>query len=613
MKHLTILLPVLFICVFSSAFSNSLTDSLKTDSSNIASNRVFSEEKLLLHSNFAVDFPATFLFCGNNYLASYSTDYLKRDNRLGLNMYDEYKFFYKSISNFKRSKSSLLFRTGSKKNLEFALDHNQNLSDLFNFQLNYLTARSEGFYKQEAANFNKINISLNGRNKKDNYRFNVHYFNFKFKNEESGGLIDANIFKSESAINTQLYETNLNTSISVYIDKNAGISNHLVLYGHKKRIEIDTVVEFKQTFELFINSDFKFNRQKTRFVSTSQEGDYFMSTYFDSTATFDTLWFEQISHVASLGINNLMVEQLNIKLQSSVYLQNTSNKFNQNGIDSSFESNRIGIRGEITSLKNTFLLGFDFYRGYVPDRKYYSNTGFDLMLCYNFSDWLAPAIEMKRNEYVPTITDNFFYSNHFIWKNDFNLTRSNEVKLSLESGKLNTFLEANFEKVDGFIYYDENALPRQFDESIRNTSVKVVNKLPFGIFRWENNVIYRNSSAESVVRFPDFSFISNFYISTMLFKRHLGFEPGIDCRYFTGFYGNAYQPATGKFYLQNNSVVGNYPYFDIYIKLGIKSASLFLMLEHANAGLNGKDYFMAPDYPMPGRAIKFIVKWDFLN
>jgi hypothetical protein len=60
-------------------------------------------------------------------------------------------------------------------------------------------------------------------------------------------------------------------------------------------------------------------------------------------------------------------------------------------------------------------------------------------------------------------------------------------------------------------------------------------------------------------------------------------------------------------------VIGNYPYFDVYIKLGIKSASLFLMLEHANAGLNGKDYFMAPGYPMPGRAIKFIVKWDFLN
>ena len=51
---------------------------------------------------------------------------------------------------------------------------------------------------------------------------------------------------------------------------------------------------------------------------------------------------------------------------------------------------------------------------------------------------------------------------------------------------------------------------------------------------------------------------------------------GLDIFYFTSYYGDAYMPALGMFYIQNKKQIGNYPFADIFFNFKVKRARVFL-------------------------------------
>jgi hypothetical protein len=88
---------------------------------------------------------------------------------------------------------------------------------------------------------------------------------------------------------------------------------------------------------------------------------------------------------------------------------------------------------------------------------------------------------------------------------------------------------------------------------------------------------------------------------------------GIDTRYNTAFYADAYEPSTGRFYLQNKEQLGNYPFVDFHINLKLKRTRFFFKMMNVGSGLLGNNYFVAPEYPYYRRTFRIGISWSFYN
>jgi hypothetical protein len=116
-----------------------------------------------------------------------------------------------------------------------------------------------------------------------------------------------------------------------------------------------------------------------------------------------------------------------------------------------------------------------------------------------------------------------------------------------------------------------------------------------------------------VIRLPDFVLQHALYYEKDVFKKAMRLQVGLQFRYITGIYSDAYMPATSQFFLQNNRKVGDYPYVDFFINARIKMVRIFLKVDHLNAGLSGTGYSNTPGYPWNGRAFKLGVSWRFYD
>jgi hypothetical protein len=80
-------------------------------------------------------------------------------------------------------------------------------------------------------------------------------------------------------------------------------------------------------------------------------------------------------------------------------------------------------------------------------------------------------------------------------------------------------------------------------------------------------------------------------------------------RYISSYYGDAFMPATGFFYLQQTTKSFGVPVFDIITDFKIKLATLFLTVEN----VKGDQVTMTPKYPIASRVFRFGVRWYFLD
>ncbi len=206
-----------------------------------------------------------------------------------------------------------------------------------------------------------------------------------------------------------------------------------------------------------------------------------------------------------------------------------------------------------------------------------------------------------------------FVSNHFAWDNKFSKEQRLRLGGELSLPWIYTKVNVGYETLNNFIYFNSSALPAQSNSAVHVFNAALRNHLGFGIFNWDNDVVYQTSSSEDVLPLPKFSIFSNMYLKFKVAKV-LDVQIGVDCNYYTKYFAPAYNPATMAFFNQKELECGNFAFADVYANFKLKKARFYVMYSHANKGLIGGDnYFSMPHYPLnPGR-FQFGVSVDFVN
>ena len=212
---------------------------------------------------------------------------------------------------------------------------------------------------------------------------------------------------------------------------------------------------------------------------------------------------------------------------------------------------------------------------------------------------------------------NNFYSNLIVWENN-NFALSQEIRLRGEfiaparKLKLGVYLS----QLNNYIYFNKEAKPEQTSEPLATGTAYVEKDIRLGYFGFRFRVYGQYSSNEAIIPLPALAGFQSTYFEGWLVKNVLNIQLGWNIVYNTPYYAYSYMPATGKFYLQEEQRIGNYPFFDVFLNLQIKRARIFIKTDGLNTLFSdniGKRNYMVYRYPTNDFRMKFGVSWTFYD
>lgn len=198
------------------------------------------------------------------------------------------------------------------------------------------------------------------------------------------------------------------------------------------------------------------------------------------------------------------------------------------------------------------------------------------------------------------------------WQNNFKNEQIKNIGAEF-SFKNWVSINASYNLIDNYTYFDENSLPAQANETLNYLKVTLSNSITFRKFTLDNTVMYQDvSSGESFFRVPEIVTRNTLYYSNYLFKgKPLYLQTGVTVKYFTAFNAGAYNPLLSEFVLQNTQKIGNFPMLDFFANAQIQRTRLYLKVENFGASFTGRNYYSAPTYPYRDLTVRFGLVWNW--
>lgn len=504
--------------------------------------------------------------------------------------------------NYYRNKppfTSLFYYSGAKKEESIDVVHARNFGDNLNFSLHMNRNGSIGFYNHMRARTSIFSTNFNYITKNHRYNAYTHYYYNNKQLEENGGFGNFNNVENPETIGS----TRMSNASNDFQEEGVLFSQSFG-FGNTARDGEEIV---RPIFR--IGHDFQYIGGRRKYLDygsdTGLNTGFYNNIYFDSTFTRDTTEYNRMSNQANLffypGENVL-----------KFYYRNDAIQYHQNGmLDTSYQDHAGGSQFTLRF--------FDKYRSdwnveYVFAGLRKGDMSGVVNLKKEYEDTLGKPVvtaNIYYNLFNPQFKQLSYVSNNFIWHNEFNKTNHWTVNLGLAWKDL--LLSGDYGSLTNYIYYNQRALPEQYNNSIQHFSVNASKSLHWRSFNLSNKLTYQHSSNKDILPVPEFMVFESLYFQNYLFKKVVKFQAGFDIYYFTGFNGLAYMPATAEFHIQNKQVIGNYPFIDIFFSFKLKRAFFFLKMEHVNKGMTGENFYLVPDYPTPPRAFKWGLKWNLFD
>lgn len=513
-----------------------------------------------------------------------------------------------------------------KNETRFNVFHSQNINPFLNFVFRVNMAKSDGQYNAQQAKNNFV--TLYGSYNKKNWNIYTGFISNLIKNKENGGLeYDSLIFKP---LDSELLNTNLSSANSGF---NSGFNSvHYYTnaeYRLGKTIEADTTIskdgeQFIQE-EIFrpilgIMYSFNYQRNNQEYIDEeANDNNFYDHTYFGEDYTKDSVRFNKLTNVAQLK----QYENSNRKASfgKRAFLGHEFISATSPGADT------VNLKSRDENYSNIFAGGGIFretgkfwtwnFGGkiYFVGRKA-GQTELWGLIRKPFSMFGDSLANFQINGSLDNLVANYFqeefYSNHFRWNNDFKMEQRMDVSGRFVSPKHKLEVSANYAIINNYLYNNKQGIPSQTGTELLVLSAYADKDFAFRNLHLRTRVLWQKASNQNYIHLPDLSaFVSAYYkfvVSKVMFA-----QIGIDTRYNTAYYADAYSPATGLFYLQDNKKYGNYPYIDAYANLRLKRTRVFFKLMNIGTRFVDGEYITVPNYPMPRSTFRLGVSWLFYD
>jgi hypothetical protein len=211
------------------------------------------------------------------------------------------------------------------------------------------------------------------------------------------------------------------------------------------------------------------------------------------------------------------------------------------------------------------------------------------------------TVDFNMRRQSPTWFESRYQSNYFRWNNDFHAATYLVLGANYQykwfcAGLNNT-------TVNDLIYFNQEARPAQHDGLVSISEIYRRFDLALWRFKIEGSCSLQKASNEDVIHLPLFLSKLKVGYSQPIFKKAATLQPSLTVQYFTKYRADAYMPALRTFYLQDDVLIGNFPFIDLALAIKVKQADIYVQYSNMFLLTGNHDAFIAPHYPMRGSKI----------
>lgn len=487
-----------------------------------------------------------------------------------------------------------------------------------NFSIGYKGLRSKGDYQDSRASHVNFRVSYTYYNPEKRYQFRTHIISQKIDNQENGGLTDQSIieFKNDNPDLSARgrVNINLNNSESFFKTSRYYFEHELRILNSKDSLQ-------KNLTNLKIGHSINIENRKYKFTSTDTgyfDSDNVKAIYGEreTDQTGDRTEFNTARNQLYLKFNSPWVLG-NFKVFTSLY--NTTHSFNQKK-----EINTISIPQENKVNYSSFGANWNgkykgiFLNAYGEQVVTSGNLSNNLHINAGFK--LKNSIKVKGGIQLKTVAPNAtatLYQSNIANLNWRNLNFDNETYRILY-GSIKTKwanVTVNLNQIEDYIYYNTTSQASQYNQTIDYLKVKLSNEFKFGKFRLNNTILYQKlAQGDEAFRVPELVTRNTFYYESYFFKGNPLFaQIGLSFKYFTKYYANEFNPVINEFYTQNNTKIGSYPTFDVFVNAEVRRTRIYFKVENITSSFTGRDYFVTPNQPTSDLTMRLGLIWNFWN
>lgn len=423
-----------------------------------------------------------------------------------------------------------------------------------------------------------------------NYKLTLGYFRNQAEINENGGIKNIDSIPIVTEFNGIELFSNLNSAKNNIFNQKIHVSQSFIF-----KESIDSITNQKSNWGLNLVTDFSENRISFELNENDIDSGYFLNTFNDTLATFDSVGFKTVTIQPSIFI----------KKKSGVHNIGYNKKFNDfEGFNDAFAFVKGGFRLKKIPIsystkyhlegiwKNNWEIKFrsDYYL-----KKEKGDTLRDKKL-FN----LTFSSSAKHPEYI----FHSFSGNHYQWENNFKPVNLNKANLELFLSSITTIVDIEIQNVSDYIYFDQNSLPQQTNKNITAAKIHVKNQFGKKIIRIYSGIGTQFSTSD-LIRIP--IFFSRNTISLNFKYRSVPLTLGGTVSYFSKYKGLSYNPSIRHYYLGEN-MAGGTPVIDWFMTARLGPADLYVKYDNSFYTLN-RNLFLGDEYPIYKSYVRFGLKW----
>ncbi len=500
--------------------------------------------------------------------------------------------------------------------------HSQNITPALNLQFLYMQFGAKGLLLKENTNSRSVKLVGNYLGKK--YINNFGLIHHNITRQENGGVQNTSMVR-DTTVDAKTLAINLNSANNKLSRNTAFINHHYNIPLKIKRDTADTLalndgpmISVGHYGE--ISRYYRYYNDEISLTDNVGRSFYHDAFFINPTTSSDSIRMLRIENKVFFRLQPWSYNAVVSKIDGGVgYQWLDIYSFNPSmfsrGNSNTYQNNMYvyaGASGQYRKYLDWSAFGQYHFMGYYQND---FNVDADVKVSfYPFKNKKEPIEIIGRFSTAlerPDWFSNNYYSNHYVWSNNFNKISTTKVMGEINIPKWNLSAYVGYSLIKNHVYYDTLGIVRQNEDLINVLSVYLKKNFKVWYLRFDNQVLFQLSSKQDVLPLPMVSAHLRYYFEFVAVKNALTIQIGADGTYNTKYYAPAYNPALGAFQNQETEYVGNNPYIDIFVNLQWKRASIFLKCTNVAQGKPTGDYFSAYQYIKPKRGFKVGIHWPF--
>lgn len=506
--------------------------------------------------------------------------------------------------------ATFVYHTAMKNGAALKSTYTQNIGKRFNFAVEYMGLRSQGFYRNSLAANNNTLFSGHYISESGNYELFAHYLHQNINNQESGGIVEDNLFQSGDSnySNRQNAQVNLASSSSQFAYRRYYLSHQFTPFNAEK---------------------FPFRIRHTIFHQGNK--------YYYNQGALETYWYgnaadlgsgfplttkkysENLSNTLSLVFDNEKFKlDAGVRYQMLKFGISDVATVNNEAFPGELKESRIGAVAnlQVKLLDKIQLKSFlEFSNGsqfgsylqttnnlkFEPIKDYFMNVKVNFQSAYpSFNYLLNTSVYNKYNYYL---------------QNAKNQTVT-EIGGNINLKWFKTELFANYFRIDNYTYFDSNAAPKQSDNSLNISQIGGDATFTYGRWHLNTRLQFQNAlTNKELFPMPGFIGRANFFFQSQAFNKAAEIQAGIKVYYFSKFASRDYFPILNEYILPdaNSFSIGGQPIADVYINMKVKKMFFFVEGQQIGTVISNNKAYAFPHYPVYDFRLNIGIVWYMFN